>query len=493
MSHDVFVSYSSRDKAAADAVCARLEAAKIRCWIAPRDIMPGADWGCSIIDAIAGCRAMVLVFSANANTSPQVKREVERAVHHGVPLIPFRIENVMPEKSLEYFLSSPHWLDAYTPPLDRHLAYLVNILQQVLSGDAPGPAQNPLQMPPPRVPPAFAWEAAKPPRRWGWGTKLGVWSLAVIVALGLIGAVSNALKPVPTQQAATVDPAGRAPIAAAAPPEAAPLQAAPLQATPPAAASAAPASPAPMGPLSPAPGPMANVYAGRWVGSAHNDTTNSNGTLTLIIETDPATGRVRAQFETVGQLSGSGQLDGNVVANGAIVMTGAIISAGNRVSLRFAAGLSAGLLVGLADSTNMYGVNTRTRFTLSRADDSETVSAAPAPEVQHVVTTRYLGTAHNDTYNANGSVALEVTRDLAAGTARSRFRACCGLTGSGELEGTISPDGELDQSGQISVGMTSMRMDLRGHLSGSRLSGDADIVALNGARQHDRFVLRQTK
>ena len=132
MAHDVFISYSHQDKPTADAVCAALEGARIRCWTAPRDILPGMDWGEAIVDAIAGARAMILVFSAQANTSPQVKREVERAVHHGIPLIPLRIENVAPTRSLEYYMSTPHWLDAYTPPLDQHLKYLVEVMRQIL-------------------------------------------------------------------------------------------------------------------------------------------------------------------------------------------------------------------------------------------------------------------------------------------------------------------------------------------------------------------------
>ena len=80
MPHDVFVSYSSDDKPTADAVCATLENRGIRCWIAPRDILPGVDWGGAIIEAINPTRAMVLVYSAKANDSPQIKREVERAV-----------------------------------------------------------------------------------------------------------------------------------------------------------------------------------------------------------------------------------------------------------------------------------------------------------------------------------------------------------------------------------------------------------------------------
>ena len=52
VAHDVFISYSSQDKPVADAVCAGLEAAKIRCWIAPRDVRPGMDYASEIIEAI---------------------------------------------------------------------------------------------------------------------------------------------------------------------------------------------------------------------------------------------------------------------------------------------------------------------------------------------------------------------------------------------------------------------------------------------------------
>jgi hypothetical protein len=70
VAHDVFISHSSHDKPMADAACAVLEQRGIRCWVAPRDIVPGADWGESIVDAIGAARAFVLVFSSHANTSP---------------------------------------------------------------------------------------------------------------------------------------------------------------------------------------------------------------------------------------------------------------------------------------------------------------------------------------------------------------------------------------------------------------------------------------
>jgi hypothetical protein len=124
MAFDVFISYPHQDKTIADAACAKLEADGIRCWIAPRDIPPGAEWAGAIVDAIDQCRAMVLIFSSSANESKQIRREVQQAFDGEKPVVFFRIENVAPEKSLRYYMGSVHWLDALTPPLEQHLQKL---------------------------------------------------------------------------------------------------------------------------------------------------------------------------------------------------------------------------------------------------------------------------------------------------------------------------------------------------------------------------------
>lgn len=133
MAREVFVSYSQPDYACAMELVARVEGEGIDCWIAPRDIAPSADWAAEIIDAISNARVMVLVFSASSNDSPQVRREVERAVHKNVSILPFRIEGVVPSKSLEYFLSSQHWLDAFPPPRETHYARLCAHLRHYLT------------------------------------------------------------------------------------------------------------------------------------------------------------------------------------------------------------------------------------------------------------------------------------------------------------------------------------------------------------------------
>jgi hypothetical protein len=132
VSFDVFISYASKDKIVADAVCARLEAAGIRCWIAPRDIVAGTSYGEAIIDAIHGAKVMVLVFSSSANASGHIPKEVERAVSSGVAILPFRIEDVAPGKSLDYFIGSVHWLDAMTPPMEKHLDLLAATVHKLI-------------------------------------------------------------------------------------------------------------------------------------------------------------------------------------------------------------------------------------------------------------------------------------------------------------------------------------------------------------------------
>jgi hypothetical protein len=134
MSREVFVSYSQPDRERAFEVVAALEANGFSVWIAPRDVSPSADWAEEIIDAITAARVMVLVFSSHSNASPQVRREVERAVHKQLPVLPFRIEEVLPSKSLEYFLSSQHWLDAFPPPPETHYARLCAHLSAKLRG-----------------------------------------------------------------------------------------------------------------------------------------------------------------------------------------------------------------------------------------------------------------------------------------------------------------------------------------------------------------------
>jgi hypothetical protein len=138
VARDIFISYSQPDRECALELTDLLEAKGFSVWIAPRDVSPAAEWAEEIIEAISAARVMVLVFSASSNNSPQVRREVERAVHKDLRILPFRIENVLPSRSLEYFLSSHHWLDGFPPPREAHYERLCGYLRRWLT-DTSGP------------------------------------------------------------------------------------------------------------------------------------------------------------------------------------------------------------------------------------------------------------------------------------------------------------------------------------------------------------------
>ena len=183
MAHDVFISYSSKDKAVADAACATLEARGIRCWIAPRDVLPGKEWGESIINAIEASRAMVLVFSETANQSRQIMREVNHAVEKGVAVVPFRIQDLMPSKAMEYYMDVKHWLDALTPPVEDHLQELADKLELLL-GQPAGAAEPSSGRREPSSAPLLQTTAGRGNSFWR-NRKLPLWIAAGVVLAGV--------------------------------------------------------------------------------------------------------------------------------------------------------------------------------------------------------------------------------------------------------------------------------------------------------------------
>jgi hypothetical protein len=131
MGHDVFISYSQNDKSIADATVAWLEGKGIRCWIAPRDILPGAEWAASIVEAVRAARLIVLIFSTSARSSRPIEREVGLAANAGKVIIPMRVENVPLGDTFEYYLGTFHGLDAFPHPLE-HLESLATRIHQIL-------------------------------------------------------------------------------------------------------------------------------------------------------------------------------------------------------------------------------------------------------------------------------------------------------------------------------------------------------------------------
>ena len=119
MNHDIFISYSSKQKSISDGVCHYLEENGCKCWMAPRDIPVGSEYGDLIEEAIKTSKVVVLVFSQAASISKWVKGEINVAFTEDKPILPFRVDETEIKGGLRVMLNQMHWIDAFPRYADR--------------------------------------------------------------------------------------------------------------------------------------------------------------------------------------------------------------------------------------------------------------------------------------------------------------------------------------------------------------------------------------
>lgn len=125
------MSYSTKDAAFAEKLYDYLTGQGLSCWMAPRSIAPGSEYGEAIIEGIEQAEAFVLIYSEHSNRSQHVLREVERCVDKKTPLIVYKIEEAQPTQSMEYFLMTNQWLQAADEP-EKHMEELCRAVQDIL-------------------------------------------------------------------------------------------------------------------------------------------------------------------------------------------------------------------------------------------------------------------------------------------------------------------------------------------------------------------------
>lgn len=182
MPRDVFISHSAQDKKVAETICAALEHSGIQCWVAPRDVRPGRSFPGEITRAIQQSKVMLMVFSRHSNSSEQVLREIQLAVDCRLPIVRLRIEDIPLSDDLRYYLSAPHWLDALSHPLSKHIPPLAAALRELLGPPSSETDSAPVAQSPPT-------ERAPRPRGSAAGQKSPVsWRPFVVGAVLLAAA-----------------------------------------------------------------------------------------------------------------------------------------------------------------------------------------------------------------------------------------------------------------------------------------------------------------
>lgn len=124
----VFVCHHAEDRDRAAQLVRELEAAGIPCWIASRDVAPGASWGNAIADAASTSRAVVLILSAYAAASPSILAEVQFASVAGATIIPFALGEYALSPQLASLLADVDGIDASRLGFERAMQDLIRSL-----------------------------------------------------------------------------------------------------------------------------------------------------------------------------------------------------------------------------------------------------------------------------------------------------------------------------------------------------------------------------
>ena len=144
MNHDVFISYSSVQQKVAVDLCKYLERCGVKCWMAPRDIPAGYDYGDLIEEAINHARIFLLVFSRDASLSLWVKGEINTAFSNQKIIMPYRIDETPLKGGLKVMLNQFHWLDAYGSDSLAQAQVLVDNICGVLGRPSRQPSVTPI-------------------------------------------------------------------------------------------------------------------------------------------------------------------------------------------------------------------------------------------------------------------------------------------------------------------------------------------------------------
>jgi hypothetical protein len=144
VSSHIFISHSSKDQKVARTICTALENRGLKCWVYSRNIQPGQNFQAQIVKAIRAAKIMVLVFTANANSSNEIKKELALASQNNLVVIPVRIEDVIPNEAFAYEFATRQWIDLFED-WESSIARLADLISTSNEGE---PSSDPVKTTP---------------------------------------------------------------------------------------------------------------------------------------------------------------------------------------------------------------------------------------------------------------------------------------------------------------------------------------------------------
>ena len=120
MTYDVFISYSRKDTAVADRICAAFDRAGISYFIDRQGIAGGMEFPKILAPAIKESEVFLLLASENAYQSPFTTREILYAFNkkRGEKMLPYIIDGSVLPDDVEFVFSSTNWRTMREHPID---------------------------------------------------------------------------------------------------------------------------------------------------------------------------------------------------------------------------------------------------------------------------------------------------------------------------------------------------------------------------------------
>jgi Tol biopolymer transport system component len=185
MGAEVFVSYSSLDRDRVIPVVDFLRSSGVSVWVDEGNIHAADLWSEQIVQAIAGCRVMVVMLSGNSTDSHNVIKEAMLASEQKKALLPVYLEPAEIPARLQYQLAGIQHLELYGQDEQQVLADLAaGLIKRGVSGegDTAQPQSSTVKR---HEPPRPRVATQKPPANMA---KPIAWALGmcVIILLGLM-------------------------------------------------------------------------------------------------------------------------------------------------------------------------------------------------------------------------------------------------------------------------------------------------------------------
>ena len=150
MKYDVFISYSRKDTAVADRICAVLDRAGISYFIDRQGICGGMEFPDILAEAITECDKILFLASANSYASKFTNNEIVFAYNEKPrnSIIPYRIDDAPMPAALRFMFAGVNWRTIEEHPVDTVLVDdLLGLLGRSRKIDPAAPISNPTSAP----------------------------------------------------------------------------------------------------------------------------------------------------------------------------------------------------------------------------------------------------------------------------------------------------------------------------------------------------------